>query len=93
MKLYIYDKSSLSYKRFKFLNLKFLVYFLLIQICLSIGLIFTISSFYDTPKEKKLKEDISYLIEEFEDINRRIIESEAILQQIQEHHIVQQGIK
>jgi murein DD-endopeptidase MepM/ murein hydrolase activator NlpD len=85
MKFYTYQKDSVSYRRFKFLRPKFLIYFLLIQICIAVGLLFSISTFYDTPKEKKLKEDISYLLHEFDEVNQRIIESETVLQQIKEH--------
>lgn len=85
MKFYTYQKESVSYKRFKFLRLKYLVYFLIIQICIAVGLLFTISTFYNTPKEKKLKEDVSYLLHEFDQVNQRVIESEVILQQIKEH--------
>jgi len=93
MKLYTYHRKSVSYRRYKLFRPKFLVYFLLIQICLAAGLLFTISTFYDTPKEKKLKEDISYLIHEFDEVNQRLIHSDAILQQIKENDsIIYQSI-
>jgi len=85
MKFYTYQKGSVSYKRFKFLRPKFLVYFFLIQICIAVSILFAISTFYDTPKEKKLKEDISFLLHEFDEVNQRVIESEAVLQQIKEN--------
>lgn len=84
MKFYIFKKESLSYIRFRFFRPKLLLYFFVIQICITVSFLFSISSFYDTPKEKKLKEDISYLLIEFNEINKRIIESEAILQEIKE---------
>jgi murein DD-endopeptidase MepM/ murein hydrolase activator NlpD len=82
MKFYTYQKDSVSYRRHKFFKWKYLIYFLLIQICIATIFIFTISSLYDTPKEKKLKGEVSYLINEFDKVNKRIIESDAILGQI-----------
>lgn len=56
-------------------------------------LLFTISTFYDTPKEKKLKKDVSYLLNEFQEINQRVIESETILRQVQDNDsIIYQSI-
>lgn len=85
MRFYTYQKENISYKRFRFLRPKFIIYFAIIQIIIAFSLIFSISNFYDTPKEKKLKGDIVYLLEEFDQINLRIIESEAILDEIQKN--------
>jgi murein DD-endopeptidase MepM/ murein hydrolase activator NlpD len=82
MKFYTYQKETISYKRFKFLKAKFIILAFFIQIILSISLIFTISTFYDTHKEKKLKNDVSFLLHEFDLVNQRIIEADLILQEI-----------
>ena len=85
MKFYTYQKGSVFYKRFRFLKPKIIIWVLIIQVCISIALLFTISAFYDTPKEKKLKNDILYLLYEFDKVNQRVIESEGILQKVIEN--------
>ena len=85
MKFYTYEKDSLSYKKHKFFKWKYLLYFFIIQICISIFFLFLITSYYDTPKEKHFKNDISYLLHEFDKTNQRIIESEGLLQKIVEN--------
>jgi len=84
MKFYIYDKSSISYKRFYFLKFKNFIIYFIIQIFITIGCFFIFTSLYDTPKEKKLKESTTYLLNQFNEINQKIIESEVILQQIKD---------
>lgn len=85
MKFFIYDKDSVSYKRFRFLRRKFLIPLFVIQLIISITLLYSITTFYDTPKEKKYQQDISYLLREFDEVNQRIIQSELVLSQIQEN--------
>jgi len=85
MKFYIYSKDSVSYKRFRFFRLKFLIPFVILQLVISVSLLFLISNFYNTPKERALKDDISYLLTEFDKINRRIIESEMVLEEIKQN--------
>ena len=85
MKFYIYQNKSVFYKRFRFLKLKIIIWALIIQVCISIVLLFTVSTFYDTPKEKKFKKDISYLLYEFDKVNQRVIESDGILQKVIEN--------
>lgn len=85
LKFFTYDKSSLSYKRFKFLKIRIILSILLVQIIISIGIFFLITNLYVTPEERKLKSDVSYLLTEFDNVNQRIIESELIIQQIKDH--------
>lgn len=93
MKFYTYQKESLSYKKFNFFKPKILFWAIFVQLFLSISILFFISSFYNTPKERKLKKDISYLVNEFDAINKRIIESESILETVEENDsIIYQSI-
>ena len=93
MKFYTYDGDFVYYKRFRFLRGKIIVPFILIQLCLTIILLFALSNFYITPEEKKLKNDVTYLLNEFNVVNQRIIESDAILDHIIENDsIIYQSI-
>jgi len=85
VKFFIFDKGSVSYIRFRFLRRKFLIPFVVLQLAISVSLLFTISTYYDTLKEKKLQNEISYLLDEFDQVNQRIIQSELILNQIREN--------
>jgi len=85
MKFYIFEKKSVSYKRFKFLRPKFFIWAFVIQTCLAVSLLFIITTFYNTPKEVKYQNDISYLLTEFDNVNQRLIETEGILQQVIEN--------
>jgi len=82
MVFYLFQKESLSYKKFNFFKSKRLFYFLLIQIIISFIFILFISSVYKTPKEKKLENNIKYLITEYTSINKKIIESDMLLKEI-----------
>ena len=93
MRFFIYDKSSVSYKRFKFLRRKFLIPFVIIQLIITLSTLYVLTNYYNTPKEKKYKNEISYLLNQFDEVNKRIIESEAILDHIRENDsIIYQSI-
>jgi len=93
LKLYKYSKKYISYIRYKLFTLKNVIIFSFIQVCLTISLLFVLSTFYNTPKEKKLKEDIIYLVNEFDQVNQRIISAEAQLEKIKENDsIIYQSI-
>ena len=93
MRFFIYDKSSVSYKRFKFLRRKFLIPFVIIQLIITLSTLYLLTTYYDTPKEKKYQKEISYLLNQFDEVNKRIIESEAILDHIRENDsIIYQSI-
>lgn len=83
MGFYTYKKDLLSFKKIK-INFKLIFYIFIIQVFISIFLLFTLSTFYETPKEKKLKQDISYLLYEFNELNKRVLESGFILDEIKE---------
>lgn len=93
--LFKYNESSISYVKFKF-QLKHYLYFVLIQIfiiLLSLLSLLLILSLYETPKEKLLKKDLTYLTQEFSNINNRILEAEFLLGQIKQNDsIIYQSI-
>lgn len=85
MKLYTFKKENLSYERYHIFTKKHVFVFFIIQFLLSALLLFFISTFYSTPKEKHLKKNITYLLNEYQSLNQRIIQSEAILDHIREN--------
>jgi len=85
MRFYTYEKETVSYKKFRILRPKFLLILFLFQIILSFGFVSLISKVYNTPKEKELKSEISYLVNEFHLLNKRIAESEIILERIRQN--------
>lgn len=93
MKLYIYRKDTVSYVRYKFFRLKFILPFFLVNLFIAVSILFILTTFYNTPKEKKLKDDVTYLLYEFDHANKRMIEIESQLQQIKENDsIIYQSI-
>jgi murein DD-endopeptidase MepM/ murein hydrolase activator NlpD len=82
MKFYIFQKESFLYKKFNFFKPKGLFYFLLVQIIISFIFIMLLSLFYKTPKERKLENNIKYLITEYNLINNKINESDMLLNKI-----------
>jgi len=56
--------------------------FIVVEIAICFILLFCITSLFSTPKEKELKKSIKYLLNEYNNINRKVIESEVILGQI-----------
>lgn len=70
-RLYKYDSSNLGYKRVS-VSYKKIIYFILVQIVISIGLIFLLSNFFNTPKESKLKEENNRLQYELYTIDKKI---------------------
>lgn len=79
MKLYVFDFDTLIYKDFKFWKWKHLFILILIIIATSITSIFLYNKFFETNREKSLKEDIRYLMVDYNKINKRNIEAEIIL--------------
>ncbi len=82
MKFYTYKKDTVTYEKFDFFKPKYIVCFSIVQFIISIILLLFISSFYSTPKKKKLKKDVCYLLNEFKDINKRVMLSEMVLDQV-----------
>ena len=85
MKFYTYRRDLVSYQRYKFFRLKFIIPFLLFQSTIAFIIFILIATFYTTPKEKMLKQDIEYLLYEFDNVNKRMIETEIALDQIKEN--------
>ena len=83
---YYYDKKSLSYKKIN-LTLKKKIQNLFIFI-FSASIITLLSfivfySFFDSPKEKKLKAEINYLTSNYQKFERKLLEIETVLDDIQ----------
>ena len=83
---YYYDKKSLSYKEIN-LTLKqkiqnLLVYILSASIITSLSF-FIFYSFFDSPKEKKLKSEINFLTSNYQKFESKLLEVEAVLDDIQ----------
>ena len=83
---YYYDKKSLSYKEIN-LTLKQKIQNLLLYI-LSASIITSLSffifySFFDSPKEKKLKSEINFLTSNYQKFESKLLEIETVLDDIQ----------
>ena len=83
---YYYDKKSLSYKKInltlkkKIQNLFIFIFSASIITLLSF---FVFYSFFDSPKEKKLKAEINYLTSNYQKFERKLLEVETVLDDIQ----------
>ena len=83
---YYYDKKSLSYKEIN-LTLKqkiqnLLLYILSASIITSLSF-FVFYSFFDSPKEKKLKSEINFLTSNYQKFESKLLEIETVLDDIQ----------
>ena len=83
---YYYDKKSLSYKEIN-LTLKQKIQNLLLYI-LSVSIITSLSffifySFFDSPKEKKLKSEINFLTSNYQKFESKLLDIETVLDDIQ----------
>ena len=83
---YYYDKKSLSYKEIN-LTLKqkiqnLLVYILSASIITSLSF-FIFYSFFDSPKEKKLKSEINFLTSNYQKFESKLLDPETVLDDIQ----------
>ena len=83
---YYYDKKSLSYKEIN-LTLKqkiqnLLVYILSALIITSLSF-FVFYSFFDSPKEKKLKSEINFLTSNYQKFESKLLDIETVLDDIQ----------
>lgn len=83
---YYYDKKSLSYKEIN-LTLKQKIQNLLVYI-LSASIITLLSffifySFFDSPKEKKLKSEINFLTSNYQKFESKLLDIETVLDDIQ----------
>ncbi|MBT7896330.1 MAG: M23 family metallopeptidase [Flavobacteriales bacterium] len=83
---YYYDTKTLSYKRIKLSKLektKRYLSFFFSSICFSIVIIVLFFKFFDSPKEKKLKNEITNLISQYKVIDDNMKQIEIVLDDIQ----------
>lgn len=85
MKLYTYDNTSFIYKRFRILTAKRILLLFVTQILLGILLVFLLSHLFDTPKERRLKKDVSFLLYEYRNTNKKMYELEKQLQEMKDY--------
>ncbi|OUV57271.1 MAG: hypothetical protein CBC73_00570 [Flavobacteriales bacterium TMED113] len=84
---YYYDKKSLSYKKIKMTKLRFIKLFLSYFfpiILLSSGLCLTIFYFYETPRERESKINNQFLLNELEDLTKRMEQLDVVLNELGE---------
>jgi len=79
---YRFNKESLEYDKIPIKGRKIVSYAMLIML-LTVALFFTLSTFYDTPKEKKLKKHVELLISDVYILNNRIDGLEDVLSDIE----------
>ena len=83
---YYYDKKSLSYKEIN-LTLKQKIQNLLIYLLSALTItslsFFVFYSFFDSPKEKKLKSEINFLTSNYQKFESKLLEIETVLDDIQ----------
>tara|TARA_B100001115_G_scaffold184023_1_gene184820 strand:+ start:5630 stop:6601 length:972 start_codon:yes stop_codon:yes gene_type:complete len=83
---YYYDKNSLSYKRIKLsplTKLKKFIYFSSLVALTSFLLVVVFFTFFDSPKEKKLKSEIHNLTEQYKLIDEKFNQVELVLDDLQ----------
>ena len=84
---YYYDNKSLSYKRIKFSfvdKLKRALFFLLVSSLCGFIMILIFFQFFDSPKEKKLKNEIQYLTENYKNVENKMRQIDLVLNDVQE---------
>lgn len=83
---YYYDTKTLSYKRIKLSNTekakKYLL-FLSSSLLLSLLILFMFFQFFDSPKEKRLKNEIKNLTDQYRSINDNMKQIEIVLDDVQ----------
>ena len=83
---YYYDTKTLSYKRIKLSNTektkKYLL-FLSSSLLLSLLILFMFFQFFDSPKEKRLKNEIENLTDQYHIINDNMKQIEIVLDDVQ----------
>lgn len=79
---YRFNKKSLKYEKIP-IKLKGIIKFFLFILLLTTSLFFILSTFYNTPKERKLKNHVDILISDIHILNKRIDGLEGILSEIE----------
>jgi len=83
---YYYDTKTLSYKRIELSPIKRfrrILYFFLTSSILSLLMITLFFQFFDSPKEKRLNQEIENLINQYDIINNELSHVELVLDNIQ----------
>ena len=84
---YYYDTKTLSYKRIELSPLKRfkrILYFFLTSSLLAFIIVLLFFQFFDSPKEKRLNQEIENLITQYELINNELNQVELVLDNIQD---------
>ena len=82
---YIFDKTTLSFKRSNLKNkIKNLLILISSSVIISLIMFFVINKFYETPKEKKLKQDVILLKYELNSLNSQIEDLDKIMNNLKE---------
>ena len=83
---YYYDTKTLSYKRIKLSKLektKRFSYFIFSSAIIGLIMIVTFFQFFDSPKEKRLINEINHLVNQYEIIDNKMSKIELVLDDIQ----------
>ena len=83
---YYYDTKTLSYKRIKLSKLektKRFSYFIFSSAIIGLIMIVTFFQFFDSPKEKRLINEINHLVNQYEIVDNKMYKIELVLDDIQ----------
>ena len=83
---YYYDTKTLSYKRIKLSKLektKRFSYFIFSSAIIGLIMIVTFFQFFDSPKEKRLINEINHLVNQYEIVGNKMSKIELVLDDIQ----------
>jgi len=83
---YYYDTKTLSYKRIKLSKLektKRFSYFIFSSAIIGLIMIVTFFQFFDSPKEKRLINEINHLVNQYEIVDNKMSKIELVLDDIQ----------
>jgi len=82
---YIFDKTTLSFKRSNLKNkIRNLLILISTSVIISLVMFFIINKFYETPKETKLKQDVTLLKYELNNLNSQIEDLDKIMNNLKE---------
>jgi len=84
---YYYDSETLSYRKIerrKFNILKYTLLFLIASALFSTLFVFVIGQFFESPKEKVLKRELTNMELQFELLNKKMEEAETVLANIED---------
>ncbi|MFY0713579.1 M23 family metallopeptidase [Seonamhaeicola sp. NFXS20] len=84
---YYYDPESLSYRKIerkKRRTLKYITVFLLASALFGFGFVFIASQYIESPKEKALKRELQNMQLQYDILNKKMAEAEAVLASVAE---------